>query len=147
MSTMYASILQPTRLHHKTDIAPIARTANDATQTRNHAYFRNWQLYDLAWHRIVYDPSYRGRHCRVPSLLGMVNLFIAICLIAPTFCSIRKRHLNLQARLFCAPSIQRERLETSSLVVCERYSVGIPAAIALAGGFLRNNYQHHSTHH
>ncbi len=82
-------------------------------------------------------PRYRGRYYGSVMLLAWLKrrlLFIAICPIALTFAALGKRYPNAGGTLFCSPSVWKIGNECR-LFVCGVVPVGIPAAIALAGGF------------
>ena len=70
------------------------------------------------------------------SLLAWLILFIAICPIALTFAALGKRYPNAGGTAYFVRQAFSERLETSvAWLFVSVIPVGIPAAIALAGGF------------
>ena len=70
------------------------------------------------------------------SLLAWLILFIAICPIALTFAALGKRYPNAGGTAYFVRQAFSERLETSvAWLFVSVVPVGIPAAIALAGGF------------
>ncbi|MDN3629545.1 L-methionine/branched-chain amino acid transporter [Vibrio lentus] len=70
------------------------------------------------------------------SLLAWLILFIAICPIALTFAALGKRYPNAGGTAYFVRQAFNERLETSvAWLFVSVIPVGIPAAIALAGGF------------
>ncbi|CAH7181423.1 L-methionine/branched-chain amino acid exporter YjeH [Vibrio chagasii] len=70
------------------------------------------------------------------SLLAWLILFIAICPIALTFSALGKRYPNAGGTAYFVRQAFSERLETSvAWLFVSVVPVGIPAAIALAGGF------------
>ncbi|NOJ07868.1 L-methionine/branched-chain amino acid transporter [Vibrio splendidus] len=70
------------------------------------------------------------------SLLAWLILFIAICPIALTFAALGKRYPNAGGTAYFVRKAFSERLETSvAWLFVSVIPVGIPAAIALAGGF------------
>ncbi|MDK9759871.1 L-methionine/branched-chain amino acid transporter, partial [Vibrio sp. D173a] len=70
------------------------------------------------------------------SLLAWLVLFIAICPIALTFAALGKRYPNAGGTAYFVRQAFGQRLETAvAWLFVSVIPVGIPAAIALAGGF------------
>ncbi|MGF1754311.1 L-methionine/branched-chain amino acid transporter [Vibrio makurazakiensis] len=70
------------------------------------------------------------------SLWAWVILFIAICPIALTFAALGKRYPNAGGTAYFVRKAFGERLETSvAWLFLSVIPVGVPAAVALAGGF------------
>lgn len=72
------------------------------------------------------------------SLWAWVLLFIAICPIALTFAQLGKRYPNAGGTAFFVRQAFNSRLESSvAWLFVSVIPVGVPAAIALAAGFLQ----------
>ena len=70
------------------------------------------------------------------SLLAWLLLFVAICPIALTFAALGKRYPNAGGTAYFVRQAFNERLETSvAWLFVSVIPVGVPAAVALAGGF------------